>query len=109
MSSSPLESQLPETLRKLFWDHDFDRLSWERDQDLITARVLVSGPWPSIRWLRRRLGDDGLKRWILSRHGRGLSPQQLRFWQLILDLPSQAVDTWLAAAATDPWHCRQAP
>ena len=99
---------LPEELRKLFWDHDFDRLNWDSDHDLITHRILASGPWEAVRWLRRELGDARLRSWILNRQGRGLSPQQLRFWQLILGLPAAQVDGWLAAAATDPWHRRQA-
>ena len=109
MNPKPPTSDLPETLRKLFWDYDFDRLSWELDRELITSRVLISGPWQTIRWLRTRLGDEGIARWIVDRQGRGLSPQQLRFWELILGLPSCQVDAWLAERASDPWWNRLSP
>jgi|GEM_PF-1311244 len=85
-----LEGQvLPESLRPLFWDCDFDALSWE-----------------AVQWLRRELGDAGLRVWILERRGRGLSPPQLRFWELILDLDKTEVDRWLAERKGDPWHER---
>ncbi len=108
MNPKPSASDLPESLRQLFWDYDFNRLSWQRDHELITGRVLTSGPWQTILWLRERLTDAALARWILDRRGRGLSPQQLRFWELILDLPTPQVDAWLAERATDPWERRQA-
>ncbi len=99
---------LPGDLRPLFWDYDFQDLCWDDDRALIIRRVLTSGPWDSVQWLRSRVNDDTLGRWIIDHQGRGLSPQQLRFWQLILDLPTEQVDGWLADRQTDPWHHRQA-
>lgn len=102
------KTPLPESLRRLFWDYDFSRLSWDGDRDLVTARVLAAGSWRDIGWLRSRLGDETLAAWITARRGRGLSPQQLRFWELILGLPTADVDAWLEARRSDPWDRRQA-
>ena len=45
--------------------------------------------------LRRRIGDEGLLAWLLQDRGRGLSPQQLRSWELLLGLPKNEVNAWL--------------
>lgn len=97
---------LPEELRGLFWEHDFDRLSLARDRDLIFRKVLADGPWPAVQWLRRQAGSDAIRLWIEERRGRPLSRKQLRFWQLILGLPPAEVDAWLAARENDPWEGR---
>jgi hypothetical protein len=99
-------SGLPEALRPLFWDHDFDALSWHRDRDFIIGRILAAGTWESIRWLRARIGDCGVRDWILRHAGRGLTPQQLRFWELVLGLPQQEVDAWLAREGRQVWDRR---
>lgn len=51
------QTQLPEFLRPLFWDYRFGSLSWEKDADLITERVLAVGEWDAVSWLRRQRTD----------------------------------------------------
>ena len=55
---------LPDRLRPFFWDYDFDALNWGEDRDLIIKRILASGDWNAITWLRAHIGDDSLKAWI---------------------------------------------
>src|SRR5437879_2995997 len=92
----PKGTKLPETLRPFFPDHDFDRLSWKADRDLIIGRILKDGDWKSLGWLRRRFPDDELRTWLLERRGSELSSKHLRFWELILKLPRRQVNSWLA-------------
>lgn len=99
---------LPEALRGLFWEYDFEDLSWEEDRDLIVGRILSAGSWESVQWLRRRAGDAAVRDWIRRHHGRTLSRRQLRFWQLILELPSEEVDAWLEAREPDLWETQWA-
>lgn len=96
-------------LRELFWDHDFAALNWKDDHDLITMRVLASGSWDAVTWLRLRLGDQALRKWIEQHQGRGLSPQQLRFWELILGLSHRQVNIWLARKERQIWDKRTRP
>jgi hypothetical protein len=98
--------RLPRTLRPLFWDYDFARLSWEADRDLVIARVLAVGGWDSLRWLQRRLPDHELRAWLEHRRGAGLSNRQLRFWELILGLPHRQVNVWLAQPGRKAWEGR---
>ena len=50
--------RLPEMLRPLFWDCDFDRLDWRREREFVVGRVLVHGPWDAICG-RGEVGDEG--------------------------------------------------
>jgi len=70
---------LPENIRPYFWDYPSAELSLETDQSLIIQRILTSGSWDSVLWLRSQVGDHTLKEWLISHRGRGLSPRQLRF------------------------------
>jgi hypothetical protein len=103
------QTRLPGLLQPLFWDYDFKTLTWEDDRDLIIARVLASGTWEAITWLRACLGDQALRAWIERRCGRGLSPRQLRFWELMLDLPHREVNAWLQAEGRKIWDQRVNP
>ena len=98
--------KLPEFLRGLFWDQEFDRLSWPEARAAVTARVLAEGGRQAIRWLRERMDDDHLRAWILDRRGRGLSARQLRYWQIVLDLPADKVDALVADPARKVWEER---
>jgi hypothetical protein len=100
---------LPDLLRSFLWDYDFDALTWEDDRELIIERVLARGNWDALNWLRARVGDRFLRRWIIEHRGAGLSGKQLRFWELILRLPHREVDTWLAAGGRKIWEKRAKP
>jgi len=100
-------SRLPTLLQPFFWDYDFKTLTWDDDRDLIIERVLASGTWEAITWLRARLGDQALHEWIERR--RGLSPRQLRFWELMLNLSHRQVNAWLRAEGRKVWDQRVNP
>ena len=106
MNAPTPTTELPGRVRSLFWEYDADALSWDADRDLIIRRVLAAGDWGAVTWLRSRLGDEALRAWIRGHRGGGLSPRQLRFWQLVLDLPSEEVDGWVEAARTSVWEGR---
>ena len=98
-----------EVLRPLFWDCDFDHVSWREHEDFVVRRVLSEGTWESVCWLRVQVGDCALRQWIERHRGRPLSRQQLRFWELVLDLPSGLVDAWLASEGRKIWEGRTRP
>jgi len=100
---------LPERLKPFFWDHQFVRLTWEADADLIKSRILAAGDWDAVRWLRRSLGDEALRTWLERRRGAGLSSRQLRFWELVLDLSHREVNGWLADPRREVWEGRRHP
>lgn len=100
------KSGLPEQLRPFFWDYEFSKLSLGKDRDLVIRRILSNGSWDAVRWLRKRLGDQELREWLISHHGRGLTPRQLRFWGLLYDLPTRQVNQWVKTAQSGVWDSR---
>ena len=105
----PDRNTLPEFLKPHFWDCDFPALSWIDQRDFVIGRILQSGSWDALTWLRAELGDPQLRRWIEQRHGAGLSPRQLRFWEVVLDLPHAKVTRWVHKAAQHPWEQKLNP
>jgi hypothetical protein len=101
-------ARLPAKLRRFFWEYDFRELGWKEDKDLIISRILTRGDWDSILWLRARVDSPRLRDWIIQHRGRGLSPEQLRFWELALKIPHRQVNSWLAAPARRIWDQRAA-
>ncbi len=99
-------TNLPQFLKTIFWDCDFSALRWNERRDFIICRILQSGSWDAIAWLRSELGDLELSRWIEQRHRTGLSPRQLRFWEAVLDLPHAKVTRWVQRIASGPWERR---
>jgi hypothetical protein len=106
LRSERTSASLPKSLQRYFWDYSFKELSWKKDHDLIIRRLLTDGSWKSIRWLRTQIGDDGLRRWLITYQARGLSPRQIRFWSLVLELPKLRVETWARTARSSPWSRR---
>lgn len=99
-------SGLPNRFRLFFWDYPFARLSLVKDRDLIIRRLLSNGSWDAVRWLRREVGDEQLREWLISHQGRGLSARQLRFWGVLFDLPSRQVNQWVRTVQNGVWGNR---
>lgn len=97
---------LPDNLRPLFWDVDFDALDPERHAGFLCDRVLASGSWEQISWLRRAVGQTFLRDHLRQTHGRRLARPQVRLWQLLLDLPDEEVSAWLRERDRLPWDAR---
>jgi hypothetical protein len=97
---------LPASLRRYFWDQDFDRLEWPRDLEPIARRLLEAGDGPAHRWLRNTVGDDRLRAIFRKSRGRFVDARRLRYWQILLDLRPADVDAWLADPARRVWEER---
>jgi len=97
---------LPAFLRPILWEYEFADMSWEADRDTIVFKILSSGDWNAVRWLRSERGAGQLRQWLLATRGRGLDPARIRFWELVLDLPRRVVEEWLASADGGVWERR---
>jgi hypothetical protein len=106
MYNSPMDSDLGR-VAKYFWDVDVSALSWEQNQNFIIRRILQTGDLESLRWLRARLGDTGMREWIVSHNARGLTPRQIRYWALILDIMPALADEWVETALATNWEQRR--
>lgn len=107
METEP-RAELPTFLCPLFWDVDPSGLDAEMHRDFVIGRILSAGTLESIRWARSRYGDDALREWITWHEGRQLSGPQLRFWETVIGLPNERVNTWLATPERRTWEGRAA-
>jgi hypothetical protein len=57
-----------------------EKLKLPDDRDLVMLHVLGSGGDEHKRWLVRRFGDVGIRRWIIENRGRGLTVKQMSPW-----------------------------
>lgn len=97
---------IPDHLHDLFWEYDISDLNWDQYGDFVIRRVLSHGSWGQICWIRDEVGDQKISQVIMENEGRSLSPRQLSFWQLILELPDADVERWLRDARRQIWDRR---
>lgn len=98
--------ELADLLRRYLWEYDPAGLSWESHRHTIIGRLLESGGWDAVRWLRAHVSSEELRGFLVRRRGRGVEPRRLRFWGLILEIPREQVDEWIATARSNPWNRR---
>ncbi|MBN2574772.1 MAG: hypothetical protein JXP73_09425 [Deltaproteobacteria bacterium] len=88
------QGTLPELLRPLFWQNRIEDISLAKHVDHVVLLVLTNGNGRQVNWLRRRLDDDGIRRWIIERKGRGLTRAQMTRW-----VSRRATTRWQAGDA----------
>lgn len=108
MAETQAKRELPDDLRRLFWDYDSEQLSWDDSRHTIMLRLLEKGGLRAVRWLRGHMSDGEIREFIVRRRGRGISPRRLRFWSLLVDIPRGDVDEWIEDARHNPWQNRTA-
>jgi hypothetical protein len=91
---------------RLFWDYPARSISPEADKDLVVRRVAAEGGWREMSLLRSRVGDQAIRDVIERTEARGLSPQRIRFWQLLLGLPARRADAWVRRERESTWARR---
>ncbi len=83
------EERLPEFLRPLFWDVDFDRLRVPGHERYIIERILELGDDAAVRWMFRRFSQDQIVQTL--RRSRSLSRKSALFWADILNVPRKSI------------------
>jgi hypothetical protein len=83
------EAPLPEFLRPLFWEVDFDRLRVRGRERYIIERVLEYGDLSEVKWMLECFSRDGIAQTL--RRSRGLSPKSASFWAFILDVSQEDI------------------
>lgn len=91
---------------RLFWDYPARSISLDSQRDLLVRRVTAEGGQREMELLRSRVGDDTIRDVVVRSGGRGLSPQRIRFWQLVLGLPARTADAWVRRARQSTWARR---
>ena len=76
--------RLPERLRILFWEADFDSIDAARDADSVLARVLEHGRLADVKWLLATYGKARLHRLFREVGHPELSERTRTFWRAAL-------------------------
>lgn len=79
------ETPLPEFLRPLFWEVDFDRLRVRGYERYIIERVLEYGDDQAVNWLQCTFSLTTVA--DVVRHSRKISRNTATLWALVLDIP----------------------
>lgn len=83
------EGRLPEFLRPLFWDVDFDQLRIPGHERYIIERILELGDDAAVRWAWRTFGPEAIAQTV--RRSRVISPNTANLWALILGIPRRSI------------------
>ena len=101
-----MKNDFPDYVKSLFWDCDINDIDVEKHQDFIIRRVLDRGEWSAVKWLRKDVGDDAIRNWLLKTKGKGLEPRKINFWGIILNIPENQVAQLVESANQSTWNAR---
>jgi len=107
MTTMPLvaNAKLPNELRWLFWEMDFESLDPERHADSILARVLERGRMAEVRWAIGYYGMSRIHRFFREVGHPELSDRTVAFWRAVFKAEDE---TWASPPAwrrnsSAPW------
>jgi len=83
-----IKFNLPENLRPLFWDVDFQTVGTQKHSSFIIARIMELGDEPEVRYMLTTFTRDKIIK--AFRGNRSLSQRSRNFWRLFLDLEEPA-------------------
>ena len=94
------DQHLPEFLRPLFWDTNFDRLRIPGHERYIIERILELGDVPEVRWMMQQFTRQQVIQTLQT--SRGISRKSARFWALVLNVPPEKVRCLTASFRQQP-------
>ncbi len=78
-----VKTKLPEEMRELFWDVNFDELYFEDYKEFITVRILNFGTTDSLKFLAGNISKEFLLNLLDS--SREIDDITCNFWRLMYD------------------------
>lgn len=80
---------LPNSLKRYFWEIDFDNLNLKRSKFYILKRILEFGDQKAVRWMFETFKKSDIREAL--KRSRGYSQKSANFWALILNVPKREV------------------
>ncbi|TRZ64899.1 MAG: hypothetical protein D4Q79_00475 [Spirochaetia bacterium] len=74
------------TIKKYFWDTNFERLDLNKDQVYILKRILEYGDGKAVAWAWKKFGK---KYWVEALESREISPLTKNFWTSLVALKNK--------------------
>lgn len=78
-------NKLPEELKPLFWDTNFETLNPHKKSHYIINRIFDKGNIDAIRWVRKTYPENTIKFSLMKL--RDFSLKSATFWATIYDIP----------------------
>jgi hypothetical protein len=75
--------RLPRSLKRVFWNVDFDNLDPDWDVDAIIARVVEYGLIDDVRWLIDRYGRPRIHQFFREVGSPEISDRTVAFWRAV--------------------------
>lgn len=72
---------LPEDLKPIFWDIDFNDLNKEEHKEYIITRITEKGRWRDVKWLVDEFNKEEIKGIVLD--SKNTSDKTKSFWQVV--------------------------
>ncbi len=100
-----VERALPESLRWIFWDVDFDALRLDDHADAILARVLEHGRLADVREVLSIYGPARIHRFFREVAHPLISPKTRAFWRAFFDAENEpwAMPPAFRTSNAAPW------
>jgi hypothetical protein len=98
-------ARLPQDVRWILWDLDFERLDTEADADSISARVVEHGRLSDVRTILKLYGPDRIRRFFREMAHPIVSERARQFWRayfLAEDESWPSPPNWRKSSAA-PW------
>jgi hypothetical protein len=81
--------KLPDFLKPLFWDIDFNKLQIDKYDHYIIERIIEYGDDKSIIWMRRNYSPEKIK--LTVKNSRCISPNTANLWALVLNISKDEI------------------
>jgi hypothetical protein len=76
--------RLPSSIKKYFWDADFNTLDIQKHSSYLITRLLEYGDEKAILWMLNHISRKKIKTTVME--SRELSPKSANFWGLLLNI-----------------------
>lgn len=103
-------SHIPEFLFPLFWEYEPENIHIVRHADFVMGRIMETGTWESMLWLRRTYSRERLISFLEKRGRRVLPPRELNYWALISGISREKREDWVMESRnkTHVWGAKHA-
>lgn len=87
---------IPQYLRPLFWDIDFNNFNPTAHPQYTISRILEHGDREAVAWMAQTFPEERVT--AVIRTDRGLSRKSANFWALVYQIPTEEVAALRGAA-----------
>lgn len=84
-----MNSEISRNIKRFFWDVDFSKLDFAKNQDFVIERILEYGDIRGISWLFKTYDKKTIREVLMNKHG--FSKKTANFWSKILDVDKNEI------------------